>query len=187
MNKKKKKFDELEKRRAFVEKMDFDIRERNRDHFRTFWLNMVILSSAIVVGVLPIISGSSSPIQSPVLAKIGLLIIVVISVIIVIYFAGILTREKHLLFEQAQFHEYIFSKQWRLLDEAIKKGKTTDEITTIFDKSKRISNTIEDEIVAKHLIGGNFIRFRLFIDKHFNHIISYGFVIGVLLVILSFL
>ena len=178
--------EELENRRAVVEKLDFDIQSENRDHFRSFWLHMIILSSAIVIGILPIMNGSTLLIKSMTLAKLGLLIIILVCVLVIFYFQNMLSMEKSLLFDQVEFHKETFSKQLRLLEQAEKDGRSEKEIGFIFDKSKNEAFIKEQQIVAKHLIGGKFAYTRLFIDKYFNYFVSYGFAFGVLLVILSF-
>lgn len=180
-------FVELEDRRSVVEKFDFDMQDKNRDHFRSFWLHMVILSSAIVIGVLPILNAESDLITSPILAKLGLLIIVLVGVSVIFYFQNVLSREKLLLFEQIQFHEASFFKQQNLLAQAVKDRKSEMEISQIFEGSKDAALIKEEEIIAKHLIGGKFLCIRLFIDEYFSHFISLGFGLGVLFVILSFI
>lgn len=183
----RKFFEELEGRRTAVEKFDFDIQTKNRDYFRSFWLHMIILSSAIVIGILPIMNDSTSLIKSLILAKFGLLIIVLVCVLIVFYLQSVLSREKALLFDQVEFHKNTFLGQLRLLEQSEKDGKDEKEITSIFHHSKKEAFIQEQQIIAKHLIEGNFVKMRLFIDKYFKYFISYGFALGVLLVILSFI
>ena len=180
-------FKELENRRSTVEKFDFDIQTKNRDYFRNLWLYMIILSSAIAIGILPIMAGPSTIIRSLVLAKLGLIIIMIVCVWVVFYFLNVLFREKVLLFEQAQFHKNTFSEQLKLLEQVKKEGKNEKEIEIIFYKSKSNAYIQEQKIIARHLIGGKFVKVRLFIDKYFNQSISYGFALGILLVILSFM
>jgi hypothetical protein len=180
-------FEELEIRRSNVERIDLEMRNRNLDHYRNFWLQMIILSSAIVIGVLPILDSSNSIIKSIILAKLGLLIIVVLCVLVVFYFQSVLSREKSLLFDQVEFHRHTFLSQSRLLQETLKTGRDEKEVESIFENSKRESFIMEQEILAKHLIDGKFVKSRLFIDKHFGNFISYGFSLGILLVILSFI
>ena len=84
---------------------------------------MIILSSAIAIGILPIMAGPSTIIRSLVLAKLGLLIIMIVCVWVVFYFLNVLFREKVLLFEQAQFHKNTFSEQLKLLEQVKKEGK----------------------------------------------------------------
>ena len=178
---------ELEDRRSTVEKLDFEIQLKNIDHFRSFWLHMIILSSAIVIGVLPIMNGSSILIKSLILAKFGLLIIVLVCVLATLYFQNVLHREKLLILDQNFFHKNTFSNQENILINLEKVKKSEAEIKQIFDKSKTDSLSQEIQIIKKHLTGGGFPRIRLFVDKYFNKFISFGFALGVFLVILSFI
>src|SRR3989338_5362478 len=140
-------FEELEDRRTTVEKMDFDIQAKNREYFRSFWLNMIILSSAIVVGILPVMDGPSTLIKSLILAKLGLLLIILICVSIICYFQNMLSRERDLLFEQIQFHKKTFSEQLTLLKQAKSGGKNEKEMEHLFDKSKSNSYIHEQQII----------------------------------------
>lgn len=178
-------FNELEIRRSGVEKIDLEMRNRNLDHYRSFWLQMMIFSSAVVVGVLPLISESESIIRSPILAKLGLLVIIILCTFIILYFQGVLIREKVLLFEQSEFHKNIFSKQHRILEQS--RDKTDEVIKKLFETSKNEAFVKEQDILAKHLIGGKFYRIRLFIDKYFTRFVSFGFTAGILLIIFSFI
>lgn len=180
-------FEELEDRRTAVEKLDFDIQAKNRDYFRSFWLQMIILSSAIVVGILPIMGQSTTLIRSLILAKLGLLLIILVCVSIIFYFQNMLSKERNLLFEQIQFHKETFAKQLRFLDRAKREGKSEKEMESIFNESKSNVYIQEQQIIARHLVVGKFVKIRLFLDKYFNNLISCGFVSGVLLVVLSFI
>lgn len=178
-------FQELEGRKNTVEKFDFDSGERKREHQRNFWLQMVILSSAIVIGILPLLGEKSSLVKYPVLAELGLLLIITICILIVFYFQDVLSREKLLLFDLKEFHDSLFLRQKGLLTQAKKEGKSASEIKEIFEKSKQDAYRGEQEILYQHLVG-KFYHLRLFIDRFFNRIISLGFLLGVLFVILSF-
>ncbi|GEM_PF-2715360 len=180
-------FKELGERRRYVEKSDIDLRWRNIDHFRAYWLHMVILSSAIVLGVLPLISENSSLVKSFTLAKLGLLLIILVCVLIVLYFQNVLSRERSLLFDQKEFHEATFSMQQNILNTAKRDGKDEAYLKEIFERTKSAAYFQEQEIVKRHVIGGKFTKTRLLINKYFNPLISYGFAVGVLLVVLSFI
>lgn len=178
--------EELEDRRQFVERQDAEARTKNLEQFRNYWLHMTILSSAIVVGVLPLMGEESSLIKSLPLAKTGLALIVFVCAAAIIYLQNVLSREKSLLHDQKEFHENTFSMQGRMIEKARKDGKNEDFIKDIFERSKSAAYFEEQDIVAHHILGKGFVRIRLFINKYFNPFISYGFATGVLLVVLSF-
>jgi len=103
-------YKEIDEREEIVEKYDFDIQMKNREQFRSFWLHMIILSSAIVIGVLPLLKSNSDIIQSQIICLFGLLFILLVCIFIVIYMPYVLQREKSLLVEQSQLHQEIFFK-----------------------------------------------------------------------------
>jgi hypothetical protein len=179
---------EIETRRQFVEQQDAEMHTKNIGHFRAYWLNMVILSSAIAVGVLPILDSESSHlIKSPTLTKLGLLLITIVCLAIIIYFQKVLTREKSLLSEQTEFHKYTFFMQSDILNKAIKDGKDESYLKELLGRTKVASFRAEQNIIAKYVVGKRFIKMRSFINKYFNQFVSYGFSLGVILVILSFI
>jgi len=177
---------ELEDRKTFVEKTDFDMLAKSRDHFRDFWLHMVILSSAIVIGILPLINQESTLIKSLTLAKLGLLLIILVCVLIILYYQNALSKTRSVLVEQSRFHDKTFSEQFAILNHAAEKGLDENEVEKIFNDSKNCSYIQEEKIVAKYILSKRFIKFRILIDKYFNCVISYIFVLGILLVIFSF-
>lgn len=180
-------YKEIENRRAFIEKCDFEIQNQNTEHFRSFWLNINILSGAIVVGLLPIITSESGTIKSLILAKLGLLLIISICTIVTVYFQSVSARGKYLLFDQIECHRKNFSRQRKILVQAEKEGKTEKEIFDIYNQSKDDFSMAEFNVIEKHILGGRFVKIRLFFDKHFNSFVSWIFTVGILLIILSFI
>lgn len=179
--------EEIELRRAAVEKIDFDVQSRNIEHFRSYWLHMILLSSAIVIGVLPIINEESNVIKSLTLAELGLLLIICMCVLLTLYFGNVLAREKSLAFDKRQFHGSVFSSQITLIKRSREAGKNEAEIQRIFADSKLSSFIEENSILQKHLLGGKFAKLRLFVDRYFNRIVSILFTLGIMFVIFSFI
>lgn len=177
--------EELKNRRESLERLDLETQNRNKDYSRNLWMNIIILSSAIIIGVLPLISENSNLIKSLLLAKLGLLLIIIIIIFGIIYYEKVLIREKLMLFDLSQFHDHTFARQECIINLAIKENKSTEEIKDIFSKTKRESYDNELKIVEKHLLGGNFFKLRLFMDKYFSRFLCYGFVIGLILIIFS--
>lgn len=56
--------EELKNRRESLERLDLEMQNRNKDYSRNLWMNIIILSSAIIIGVLPLISENSNIINS---------------------------------------------------------------------------------------------------------------------------
>ena len=180
-------FEELKQRRQKVEFLDQELRTKNREKFLQYLLHMTILSSAIVVGVLPLINDASTAIKSVLFAKIGLALIVSVCVIALLYLHNILNRERILLSDQQSFHDYTFSSQYQILSEAKTKGANDDELYATFEKTKSQSSIAEQELVLSHLVGGRFSWLRQVRDSYINTFITYGFATGVILIILSFI
>ena len=176
---------DINERRHIVEAQDQDIQKRNRDYFRNFWMNIIILSSGIIIGVLPLLDGNSDLVQSLLLAKLGLLTIVFITMIGIVYFENVLRREKLLLFDQQQFHNMIFSEQESMIRSALNQGRKPKEVLDIFNLTKSRAFEIEQAIIKRHLLGGAFSTARLFLDQYFSRFLTYGFILGILLIIAS--
>ena len=60
-------------------------------------------------------------------------------------------------------------------------------IIELFDRTKAASHHMEDRIVAKHIMGRRLTDLRIFVNKNFTKYTSYGFVLGILLIIASFI
>lgn len=179
--------EELKNRRETIEMLDLDLQNKNKDHFRGLWMNIMILSSAIIIGVLPLINENSNIIKSLLLAKLGLLLIILIIIFGIIYYANVLNRERSMLFDLSQFHEKIFFKQENLINLAVEQKKSIGEVLDIFGRTKIDSFNEEQKIREKHLVGGKFFKLRLFVDKYFSVFLCYGFVLGLILIIFSFI
>ena len=119
---------EIEERRQYVEKEDREYRIHNLENFRSYWLNLVILSSAIAVGIIPLLNDQPSIIISVLLAQIGLLVIVIVCVLLVLYLQNVLARERDLLADQRNFHEYTFGMQNDVIKSAKQEGKSAEYI-----------------------------------------------------------
>ncbi|MDO8593129.1 MAG: hypothetical protein Q7R92_05235 [bacterium] len=52
--------EELKNRREWLERLDLEMQNKNKDYSRNLWMNIIILSSAIIIGVLPLINGTPS-------------------------------------------------------------------------------------------------------------------------------
>ncbi|OGG94449.1 hypothetical protein A3G63_00245 [Candidatus Kaiserbacteria bacterium RIFCSPLOWO2_12_FULL_52_8] len=176
-------FSELENRQHEVEKRDLESRSRNLEQFRTYWLHITILSSAIVLGVLPLISENSTLIRSATLAKLGLGIIIFVCVAAILYLQNVLARERDLLAERRVFHEEVFAKQRGALEAAQRDGQDSEFLKGLFERTKTLSHSTETGILMKHLLG----RRTLFLDKYFTPLTAYTFAFGVLLVVFSFI
>jgi hypothetical protein len=176
---------ELEDRAHNVNQWDVEIQNRNKESFKSLWMNMIIFSSAFLVGFLPLLESNSNIIKNILLAKIGLFIIILIIITNLLYYEKVLRREQALLFEVVQSHDKTFSLQFRIIKSAIEKNKREDEIEEIFEKSKGNGSNEEREIRIKHLVGGKFFKLRIFIDKYFSRFMCYGFILGLIFIILS--
>lgn len=177
--------DELRKRQIHVEKIDSDLISVNNSEYRSYWLNMTILSGAILIGVIPLLGNNQSVVKSIILAKMGVVVLIIVCTSIVIYFQGVLSRGKKMLIEQQTHHNETFAKQASLLEKLGKEGKSEQEMESYFEKSKAESYSQEVDIMYENLLGGRFSRVRTFIDGHFNRYISFGFSVGVILITLS--
>lgn len=177
---------ELEDRRSTVEKIDHESILRNSDHFRSYWLQIVILSSAIVIGLVPVIDNPVL-VQSPSLAKIGLLVILLVCVSIVLYFQNFLTREKIILYDQQKLHEDNFAKQSSLLKKAKNENWVDKKIEVEFEVSKRRFFEEETNLLFNHLVSNKGAKHISFFDKYFNVFMPYLFATGVFFIVLSFI
>ena len=179
-------FEKLEKRRTVVEELDHKIILRNSDQLRNYWVQLIIFSSAIIVGILPLLD-NVNPILSISLAKIGLLVITLVCILIIVYFPYILTREKHLLHEQKALHEKFFSTRLEMLSQACKENWDDSKISLNFEKLEEVLSSQETDLLYEKLVAGRFTRVRNLIDFNFSLIASGGTGIGALLIILSFI
>jgi hypothetical protein len=181
-------FNEISLREEKVTMFDSDIRNKNRDKFQTFLLHMTVLSSALAIGILPLINESSKLILAPELAKFGLLINLVVCTVTLLYAHNVLNREKQLINDQKEHHDFTFDWQRRVLSEAIKRNVTDSDLRVIFEQTKSASNELEQEILMKHLVG-NVYRYKIknFLDRAVSILSLYGFALGTGLVVISFI
>lgn len=177
---------EIEERALDVSKMDLEILNNIKGNYKSFIMNIVILSSSIIIGVFPLLDNNSSIIKHISEAKFGLLIIVIIIIFSLIYYENVLTREKLLNIDLIDNHQKTFSNQFRIINLAIRDNKSDEEIEAIFTKSKGESVNEENRIRIKHITQWKFYRLMLFfIDIYYSRIICYGFTFGIVLIILS--
>lgn len=177
--------EELKNRKEAVERFDLEIQIRNKESSRNLWMNIIILSSAIIIGILPLLNENSNLIKSLVLAKLGLLLIIIIVVIGIIYYENVLIREKLMLSDLSQFHQETFAYQEYVINSSIKEKKDLEEIQNIFNITKKESFSKELKIREKHLVGGKFFRLRSLSDKYFSRFLCYGFAIALIIIIFS--
>ena len=178
---------EIQEKKALVGKEDRDAVNKNKEYYRSLWLNLIVLSSAIIIGMLPVINDNKGLLKSVFLAKLGLLIIVLVIILGMLYYNSTLAREQSMLFELWQLHEKIFTNQLLSINSSNNESKTEAEINELFSKAKQNAFQEETKARAKHLVGGKLYKIRIKIDKHISNLLIYLFLIGSLILISSFI
>lgn len=163
-------------------KMLLELRIKNIEHLRNFWFNLIVLSSAVIVGVFPVLIKDPSYFENSSLAIFGLLLLVFMDIIGCFYLNVLLTRENRNLAELNNFHTKKFDEDKKLINKIIEEKKEFGEGSDIYLKFLKDTSEEENNLITKQEIKGASKWF----DKNFSDILTTLLILGVLFIILSF-
>lgn len=178
-----KQYNEVRKNQKEVSALYLDVRLKNIEQTRSFWLNLIILSSAIIVGIFPFLVKDSSYLENLGMAIIGIILLVFVDLAGIFYINTILTRESKHLDEQNKFHIDHMNEEIEMLLEAIKKERNYKEWEKEY--SLFLRNTVEEEVAMREKQKPK--KIVKWFDKYFSTFLVYLMILGVVLIGLSFL
>lgn len=157
---------------------------KNIELTRNFWLNILILSSAIIVAVFPIILKDPTYFKHINLAICGIIFLVATDIIGIYYINFLLTKDNKSIDEHQKFRLKYFSKQKEILTEGKQSGVDYDNWSSdIYSQFLLEFGGIEKNIRAKLKAG----KLAQFLDRYFSTIFTVFITIGILLISLSFM
>jgi hypothetical protein len=177
-----KEYNKIEKIKEDSEKEIIDLLIKNTEHTRSFWFNLLILSSAIIFAILPLLFEHPSYFKNIGLAVTGIIFLVVMNIISIFYFNHLLLSENNGLEKRRKFRLKKINEQLKLIDSHrllnMDYEMWRDIIYASFiNKAYKEDNNVNNK---------NKCFFTQFFSKHFSNIITWLVIIGICLIFLSF-
>lgn len=160
-----------------------ELRVKNIEHLRSFWFNLIVLSSAIIVGVFPILINNSNYLENPSIAIVGLVVLVIMDILGCFYLNVLLTRENRNLAELNDFHTKKFAEDKSIINKITEDKKDFQEGSSIYLDFLKNSEKEEAELVVKQKIRGA----NRWFEKNLSDILTILLIVGILFIILSFI
>lgn len=176
-----KNLNELMDRKEKNDKFLIDFGVKNLEYLRNYWLHLTIVSAAILVAILPLFKNNPDIIKIKEFCFLGLFILALIQIISPIYLNHLLTKENDNLTKKRDFSKKIFGKYIAMLDENYKQQKSYLEHIKLSSVLAKQFSKEEKELIEERN------KIKKFFDKHFSDIITYMFIAGLTLIILSFI
>jgi len=178
-----KQYNEVDKNQKEVSILYFNARLKNIEQIRNFLLNLIILSSAIIVAIFPFMVKDSSYLKNLYLAIIGVVLLILADLIGIFYINKILIRENKDLKEQNEFVIQNMNKEKEMLINAMKEKRDHKEWGEEYlNFLKKIH---EEEIDMRKR--QNLKKIIKWFDENFSTILVYLVISGVVLIGVSFL
>lgn len=176
-------YDKADKEGRAALKMISEMRIKNLDHLRSYWFNLIIWSSAVMVAILPLLIKDSQYFNNAKLAVFGVVLLGITDIVGCFYINVLLTRENRHLAEKNNFYEKTFSKEKEIINKLVEEEKNIKNgIETHLDFLKKTSKE-EEEIILKQNTKG----ILLWWDRNFSDILTTIFIFGALFIIFSFI
>lgn len=166
-----------------VSRLYLDVRLKNIEQTRSFWLNLIILSSAIIVAVFPFLIKDNFYLENLKMAVIGIILLVLVDLVGIFYINIILIRENKHLDEQNKFHMDHMNEEIKMLLEAMEQKR--DYKKWGGEYSLFLKNTAEEEVSMREKQESK--KIVKWFDKYFSTFLVYLMILGVVLIGLSFL
>lgn len=176
-------YDKVRENQKEVSKLYLDVRLKNIEQTRSFWLNLIVLSSAIIVAVFPLLIKDNFYLENLKIAVTGIILLVLVDLVGIFYINTILIRENKHLDEQNKFHMEHMNKGMEKLLKAMKENKNYEEWRQGY--LDFLKKTHKEEIVMrKEQDPKKIIKW---FDEHFSTILVYLVILGIVLIGTSFL
>jgi len=160
-----------------------DMRVKNLEYLRSFWFNLIILSSAIIVAVFPILLKDPNYFQNLVLSIIGLGLLVIMDIVGCFYLNTLLTKENNNLAEQNDFHSKKMNKEKEMINENMMKKVGCEEWLKVYLNFLKETENEEKEMRKKQ----EKKCFAKWFDSHFSDLLTSLMIFGIFFIILSFI
>ena len=156
---------------------------KNIELTRNFWLNILILSSAIIVAIFPLILRNQTYFKCIELAIYGIIFLVVTDIIGICYINFLLVKDNKIIDEHQEFRRNNFSEQKEILAKGKQSGADYDSWFNDVYSQFLLKFGDEEKSMRAKLKGGILTRF---FDRYFSTIFTFLITIGILLISLSF-
>jgi actin-related protein len=167
-----------------LEEIFLDARKENLKTLREYWINVIIFSVPLIVGVISLMNSSDSIIKNNELAIFAVFLLSIIPMIGAFYINRLLLKENKGLKTLSEDYMRRTSEHVEKLLDCQKEKKDIFQAMEIMiestnkdkDETKKIKESLQEN--KKVLI---------LLDKYFSNIITYLFISGIIFIFLSFL
>ncbi len=175
------KYKEATSRRDEILNLTRDLRIKNLDHIRSFLFNLVVISSAAIVAIFPVVLKDLNYFKNPIFAIIGLAILVLMNLVGLFYLSVLLIRENNNLSKADEFHNKAIEKTLADIDKGLVEKTDpaawfTNHIKLLEDISKE-----ENNLRSEQELKG----FAKWFDGNFLSLLVYSMIIGVVFIVIS--
>jgi hypothetical protein len=178
-----KQYDKVNKNQKEVSMLYFDVRLKNIEQLRNFLLNLMILSSAIIVSVFPFLVKDVSYLKNLKLTIIGVVLLILVDLIGIFYINKILIRENKHLSEQNEFHINHMNEEIKMLLEVMGQKRNHEDWKEEY--LNFLKNTVKEEKIMREK--QEYKKIAKWFDRNFSNFLVYLMISGVILIGISFL
>jgi ABC-type multidrug transport system fused ATPase/permease subunit len=167
-----------------IEQIFLDMRSRNLEHLRNFWLNLIVLSSAIIVGILSLVFKEDMSSSLLLIIMVGVSFFILMDIVGVYFLNHKLSKENHDLDKLHNFNLQAIKDERRVINNYLNKQesfeKFSKEYADFLNDVARKEEEIRKSNVEKNKIFS-------FLDKYISDILAGLFILGILCILASFI
>lgn len=176
-----KEIKETKDRQEKMIKYFLNVRTRNLEYLRTFWLHLTIISSLIIVAVLPLVLKNSNFFKCLIITIIGLSFLTLMIILACFSLNHILTKENRDLSEKSEFYSKNFLEEIKIINEGSQKQEAAEDYSrkyfNLSEKFKGEENQLDNKLKEN--------KFYKWFNNHISDILVGLLILGITSIIIS--